>query len=577
MPRSNLGSTRSSKKARRTRFTARRSTIERLETRCVLSTVQGVVFNDANANALQDVGEAGLSGWTVFLDANEDSIQGAGETAATTDVDGRYALEVPPLAGEFDEHSIGAVLQVGDSTGRWINTTRNLHGINKAALDGGDQLDFGFQFVPYTTLFPLGGETLVNQTTTGQQGIVRDEEISDNSAISADANGNYVVAWTSLGANLQDQVFIRVFNADGTPRGNEIKIAEYTRSAAFLVKTALVAMSADGSRIAVAWDQYNTSTSTLMPWTQLCDGSGTKIGSAKVVSAYKTGERYVASGIAMDANGDYAVLLSGGTQQRVNHNPGITQFQRFTNAGAFAGKRTQVVDAALGNGGEAIAMDAAGNFVVVWQDYDIYAQRYSPTGGAIGGRITVVSGGIQPYSSFRNPSVAMNASGRFVVTWTGDVHDYLNSKVWAQVFDAAGNPAGAKVGVANEFYALPVAVVMDATGDITIAWAQTEGRYAGSAGEIRLRQLRSDGSLSEMLIVNTTTEGHQTHPSLAITKDGFTVAWSGRGEGDDLGVFTQRYTTTQPVAASAETSDAALMEWFFASEEESLRRKKVFA
>ena len=45
--------------------------IEPLETRQLMSSsIAGTLWNDTNANKLQDAAEAGLSGWTVYLDQN---------------------------------------------------------------------------------------------------------------------------------------------------------------------------------------------------------------------------------------------------------------------------------------------------------------------------------------------------------------------------------------------------------------------------------------------------------------------------------------------------------------------------
>ena len=47
-------------------------------------TLQGLLWNDVNANGDRDTGEPGLPGWTVFLDANRNGVLNAGETATTT-------------------------------------------------------------------------------------------------------------------------------------------------------------------------------------------------------------------------------------------------------------------------------------------------------------------------------------------------------------------------------------------------------------------------------------------------------------------------------------------------------------
>jgi len=54
--------------------------------------ISGTVFNDANNNAVRDVGEGGLAGVVVYLDLNQDGKLDPGEPTATTDVNGNYTF-----------------------------------------------------------------------------------------------------------------------------------------------------------------------------------------------------------------------------------------------------------------------------------------------------------------------------------------------------------------------------------------------------------------------------------------------------------------------------------------------------
>ncbi|MBI4847071.1 MAG: Ig-like domain-containing protein [Nitrospirae bacterium] len=65
----------------------------------------------------------------------------------------------------------------------------------------------------------------------------------------------------------------------------------------------------------------------------------------------------------------------------------------------------------------AVAMDSAGNYVVVWQDpvNGIRAQKYNALGNPVGAEIDVASNAY--YSEYYGPSVAMNDNGEFVIAW----------------------------------------------------------------------------------------------------------------------------------------------------------------
>jgi hypothetical protein len=54
--------------------------------------IRGRKFQDQNQNGVQEIGELGLAGWTMFLDANNNGLLDAGEVSTTTDANGDYAF-----------------------------------------------------------------------------------------------------------------------------------------------------------------------------------------------------------------------------------------------------------------------------------------------------------------------------------------------------------------------------------------------------------------------------------------------------------------------------------------------------
>ena len=54
--------------------------------------IRGAKWNDLDGNGVQDAGEAGLEGWTVFLDADGDSVLDTGETSTSTGADASYSF-----------------------------------------------------------------------------------------------------------------------------------------------------------------------------------------------------------------------------------------------------------------------------------------------------------------------------------------------------------------------------------------------------------------------------------------------------------------------------------------------------
>ncbi|MCP4456409.1 MAG: hypothetical protein GY816_00025, partial [Cytophagales bacterium] len=91
----------------------------------------------------------------------------------------------------------------------------------------------------------------------------------------------------------------------------------------------------------------------------------------------------------------------------------------------------------------AIAMDADGDFVVVWQskyqdddDYGVYAQRYTSDGNREGEEFKVNT---YTTSNQMNPAVAMNADGDFVVVWESYGQDADGYGVYARLYTSDGS------------------------------------------------------------------------------------------------------------------------------------------
>jgi hypothetical protein len=63
----------------------------------VPGSISGIVFNDDDANGLQDVGESGAAGQTVYIDANANNVLDVNELSVTTGVGGSYSFDdLPP-------------------------------------------------------------------------------------------------------------------------------------------------------------------------------------------------------------------------------------------------------------------------------------------------------------------------------------------------------------------------------------------------------------------------------------------------------------------------------------------------
>ena len=211
----------------------------------------------------------------------------------------------------------------------------------------------------------------------------------------------------------------------------------------------------------------------------------------------------------------------------------------------------------------AVAMDADGDFVVVWESvgssgtdsdsYSIQAQRYNSSGVAQGGQFQV-----NTYTTSQqvDATVAMDADGDFVVAWRSDGSsgtDTDSLSIQAQRYDSFGAALGSQfqVNTITSSYQTDPMIAMDADGDFVVAW-----RSEGSSGtdtdsrSIQAQRYNSSGlAQSGQFQVNTYTTGSQHGPAIAMDADGdFVVAWWSDGSSgtdtDGTSIQAQRYNSS---------------------------------
>ncbi|MCU0876870.1 MAG: GEVED domain-containing protein [Pirellulaceae bacterium] len=212
----------------------------------------------------------------------------------------------------------------------------------------------------------------------------------------------------------------------------------------------------------------------------------------------------------------------------------------------------------------AIAADAAGNVLIVWQSkgqdegdtFGIYGQWYDSTGAKLGGefRISGATAGDQ-----KAPSVAIDGSGDAIVTWQSVGAESLTdteTEDWGVYYtrldavvgdDADTTPSGdVRVNDAIAGDQQNPTVAASANGNYVIAWEAIDPLGGDDASlDIYAKVFDSTGTqitLGERL-VNSDQLRDQVNPQAAIDADGdFAIVWVGGGiPGSGSDVFGQRF------------------------------------
>jgi hypothetical protein len=388
------------------------------------------------------------------------------------------------------------------------------------------------------SIAPIGSEFRVNTHTSGEQRTFTETPQS----VAMDADGDFVVTWSSNGQDGSGWgVYAQRYNAAGEALGNEFRVNTITSNSQ---QYSTVAMDADGDFV-VTWSSNGQDGSGWGVYAQRYNTVGEAIGDEFRVNSFTSSSQQFST-VAMDADGDFAVTWSSNSQDGSGWG---VYAQRYNAAGQALGNEFRVNSYTSGSQiYSKVAMDADGDFVVIWnsagQDgssYGVYAQRYSAAGEVLGGefKVNTYTSNTQRFSS-----VAMDADGDFVVTWSSSGQDGSSWGVYAQRYNAAGEALGQEFRV-NTFSSgsqLYSTVAMDADGDFVITWSSSAQDGSGY-GVYAQRYNAAGQAIGDEFQVNTYTNNSQRFSNIAMDADGdFIVNWtSNTQDGSSYGVYAQLY------------------------------------
>lgn len=396
------------------------------------------------------------------------------------------------------------------------------------------------------------GSACIAEPIMGQTPVRAGEEFQINSyttsdqrfpSVAIDENGNFIVVWWSDGPDgSQRSAQGQRFDSVGAAVGGEFQINSYTTNSQGAPS---VAMERNGDFV-VLWESYRQDGSSWSVQGQQFDAAGIAVGGEFQVNSYTTNDQGGPS-VAMDAEGNFAVVWNSLGQDGDDFS---VQGQRFDAAGAAVGGEFQVnTYTSAYQGASGVAMDVAGNFVVVWSSYgqdndgfSVQGQRFGSAGNTVGGEFQINS---YTTSNQFGRSVAVDANGDFVVAWTSEGPDGSGYSVQGHSFDSLGVPLGSEFQI-NSYttgnQASPQ-LTMDGNGNFVVVWHGT-----GKADGYGIKGQRFDNTGARFQ-VNSYTTDTQRYASVVMGESGnFVVVWESLGQdGDGLSIQGQRFVFPIPI------------------------------
>jgi len=217
-----------------------------------------------------------------------------------------------------------------------------------------------------------------------------------------------------------------------------------------------------------------------------------------------------------------------------------------------------------------IAVDSAGNFIIVWNDarrfplagypYDLYCQRYEKNGTAIGSNFRIVN-----QDSLGLGGIAMQKSGKFVLTWARAFRISSSTfyEMYYQRFDKNANTIGTPLLVTDTSYStsFPVSleglsISSDTLGRFVICWAKAH--TVNSKIQVYFQRFDSSGVKLGGIDSVSQADAHCYSPKIAMNNDGsFVITWDDHRNPQTLpDVYMQRFNNAgQKIGNNVKVSD----------------------
>jgi subtilisin-like proprotein convertase family protein len=269
------------------------------------------------------------------------------------------------------------------------------------------------------------------------------------------------------------------------PAGPEFRVNTSTAGQQHTVMENRAVASDAAGNFVVVWESDPTFLNNGALYGQRFNAAGVRQGGEFLIAPDTNTIR--PADVAMDAGGNFVVVWMDGL---------ALYSQRF-NAAAVAQGSARLIATDVGFNTN-VAMDADGDYVVtweqlpdgfIWEHRGIFAQRFDAIGAPQGGYFQANT---DTSVNHFNPGVAMSAGGDFVLTWQAESPvppgSLSQSVLQARMYSSQGNPRGDQFNLtAPQHVVSPAAdVAMDAAGNAAVAW--TEPSPTGPSSDVHVRR-----------------------------------------------------------------------------------------
>ncbi|MBN1561938.1 T9SS type A sorting domain-containing protein [candidate division KSB1 bacterium] len=372
--------------------------------------------------------------------------------------------------------------------------------------------------------------------------IIPDFQVNENiggtdqnsATLAIDDQGAVVVTWSDWRNGDQD-IYTQRYSSDGAPLGGNVQVND--DDGCSTQSGSLIAMDGTGHCI-IVWKDERHGACAL--YAQRYDHNGTIGANFRVTDA--DCDVRVNSSFALSANASGELVIVWEDQRNGDND---IYAQRYSDDGMAVGGNVQVNDRSDGNQRSAnAAISKSGRVIIMWLDNrdgddDVIAQCYDSNGAASGSnfRVNDDDGGAAQSS----PVLVANKDGDLVITWLDKRRGGVYDDIYAQSYTGDGIAIGANVRVNDDeasIWPQYPAAAMDPHGNFVIAWS--DSRYSAS-GIYAQRFAGNGAAVGDNFKVDDQIQGAYAAEAGADDNGNFVITWlDGR---DNIDIYVQRYAS----------------------------------
>ena len=349
--------------------------------------------------------------------------------------------------------------------------------------------------------------------------------------IAMDADGNATAVWSQYDGTVHN-IWTNRYNATTSSWETAEKIENISGNA----YSAQVAMDSTGNAI-VVWQQDDGTVYNL--WANRYDATTLSWGTAEEIES-NSGSAYSAQ-LAMDGAGNVMVVWRQSGDSAVN-----IWANRYSATTISWGTAEQIDGSSVGTAYiPQIAMDSAGNAIVVWQHEDaIWGNRYNATTSSWGTADLISTDG----ESANSPKIAMNSVGNAILVWLQS--DGTVERLWSNRYNGTSSVWGTAEKIENnsESASYPQ-IVMDGGGNGIVVWLQSDGTVERLWSN-RYNATSSTWGAAEKIENNSESA---YYPQLAMDGEGNTIAVWQQSDGTVDNIWSNVYSIATSSWGDADT------------------------